>query len=355
MDYRRLLALILVSALLVATNPQARAGAAPQALTPKERREIATAVTAYRRAEDDAARSSAVDGVLALGAPGAAALLDAASAQLEPLQARYRAAFLTAARAVLRERLKEHDSAELDSLQDKIASLRNDGGLTKESIKTKGDPALAELEKILILAPDEIRQANADLQKQRDALLAFGRHRDKALAYLTEHLPKAQALSDTRPYDEVLADHEALTALLAVAKSDSHRRILIENADAGRTIQPEEARGIQRLNQIRILAGLKPLRIDVKLCEAGRDHSKDMVEKKFFAHDSPVPGKKTPWDRAKRFGTTAHAENIAAGASTGAGSIQQWWYSPGHHTNMMGNHSRVGLGRYGKTWTQMFG
>jgi len=70
---------------------------------------------------------------------------------------------------------------------------------------------------------------------------------------------------------------------------------------------------------------------------------------------SPVPGKKTPWARAKRFGTSAHAENIAAGANTGADTIRLWWYSPGHHKNMMGGHARVGLGRHKKTWTQLFG
>jgi len=355
MDCRRFLTILLVLALLAAVLIPILRVRAAQPLTPKERREIGTAVTAYRRAEDHDARAEAARKTLALGTPAAAALLDAVGAELKPLEARYRAAFLKAARAVLRERLKEHDTEELEALQAKVTSLSNDGGLSKETIKKKGDPALAKLEAVLILTPDEIRQASDALNTQRETLLAFGRHRDKALDYLAEHLPKAEALPDTRPYEEVLADHEALTALLAIAKSDAHRRRLIANADIGVQIEPEEARGLRRLNQIRILAGLSPLRIDVKLCEAARDHSKDMVEKKFFAHDSPVRGKKTPWDRAKRFGTTAYAENIAAGSSTGEGSIQQWWYSPGHHKNMMGNHSRVGLGRHGKTWTQLFG
>ena len=68
-----------------------------------------------------------------------------------------------------------------------------------------------------------------------------------------------------------------------------------------------------------------------------------------------MPGKKTLGDRAKRFGTTTHAENIAGGSSAGVGDIQQWWHSPGHHANMLGNHSRVGLGQYGRTWTLMLG
>ena len=74
-----------------------------------------------------------------------------------------------------------------------------------------------------------------------------------------------------------------------------------------------------------------------------------------FAHESPVEGKRTPWDRAARFGTSASGENIAGGQTTGAGANLGWWYSPGHHKNMLGGFGRVGLGRSGELWTQMFG
>jgi len=355
MRRHRLLALAILPALwLPAAYTLGAAAAEP--LTTKQRREIRNLVTRFRRAEDEPARAEAADGLLALGPGGAAALLDAVNAQLDPLVRRYRAAFLETTRAVLRQRLADHDPDHLDSLQDTVRSLSRDGGLTKEKIVAKGDPALQELQTLLAVPPQEVLQANVGLGEQRERLLALGTHRDRAASYLTENVPTAgEVLPDPRPFEEVLSDHEALSGLLAVAESDAHRRVLIQNADLGPRIQPEEARGIRRMNQIRIIAGLRPLRIDLKLCDAARDHSKDMVEKHFFSHDSPVPGKKTPWDRAKRFGTTAHAENIAAGASTGAGAVQQWWHSPGHHTNMMGDHSRVGLGRYKQTWTQLFG
>jgi uncharacterized protein YkwD len=76
---------------------------------------------------------------------------------------------------------------------------------------------------------------------------------------------------------------------------------------------------------------------------------------RFFDHTSPVPGKRTPSDRAARFGTSGGAENIASGHDTGASAIRGWWYSPGHHRNMLGDHARTGLGRSGSLWTQMFG
>jgi uncharacterized protein YkwD len=120
-------------------------------------------------------------------------------------------------------------------------------------------------------------------------------------------------------------------------------------------MDPAEGRGILVLNVLRAQLGIGALTIDPKLCAAAQGHSKDMVEKGFFAHESPVPGKTTPWERAKLAGTTASGENIYAGSPRGEDAIEAWWHSPGHHTNMMGGHKRVGIGRYQNTWTQMFG
>ena len=120
-------------------------------------------------------------------------------------------------------------------------------------------------------------------------------------------------------------------------------------------IDPEEAAGIRDLNRIRLLLGLNVVAIDVKLCRAARDHSHDMRTKKFFSHTSPVPGKATPAARARRMGTSANAENIAAGTKTGPGANRMWWHSPGHFKNLLAGHRRIGLGRDEKTWTQMFG
>lgn len=113
--------------------------------------------------------------------------------------------------------------------------------------------------------------------------------------------------------------------------------------------------GREHADDLRVLLGLNALRVDLKLCDACRGHSRDMVEHGFFSHDSPIEGKETPWKRAALEGTTAGAENIAAGAADGPDAIRMWWYSPGHHRNMLGAHARVGLGRWEETWTQCFG
>jgi uncharacterized protein YkwD len=109
------------------------------------------------------------------------------------------------------------------------------------------------------------------------------------------------------------------------------------------------------LNLDRNLLGLQPLAIDLKLCEAARDHSKDMERLKFFSHESPVPGKMSFTDRAKLFGATASGENIFAGITNGKSAHEGWFHSPGHHRNQMGHSTRVGIGRSGTYFTQMFG
>jgi uncharacterized protein YkwD len=133
------------------------------------------------------------------------------------------------------------------------------------------------------------------------------------------------------------------------------RAILAENAKLSTQLDPEEARCILALNVTRSLLGLNVLVIDLKLCLAARDHSHDMETKGFFAHESPVPGKKTPFDRAQRMGTTCSAENIASGSREGKAANMMWFHSPGHHKNMLGNHNRVGIGRSGRFFTEMFG
>ena len=88
---------------------------------------------------------------------------------------------------------------------------------------------------------------------------------------------------------------------------------------------------------------------------AARDHSNDMKQHKFFSHTSPVRGKKEFTKRAANFGASASAENIAINGGGGPVVVRAWYYSPGHHKNLFGNHRRIGIGKAGRYWTQMFG
>lgn len=91
---------------------------------------------------------------------------------------------------------------------------------------------------------------------------------------------------------------------------------------------------------------------------AARVHSKDMVDRSYFDHTNPEG--EQPWDRMELAGYTwrAAGENIAAGNSTAAATMDQWMNSSGHCRNIMsGDFSDLGVGHVeaGAMWTQVFG
>lgn len=224
-----------------------------------------------------------------------------------------------------------------------------DEGAQKKRLAEEGWPALERLEKNLLPDPKETLAADPALAKSRTEILFRLDLGDRLIktAYLRP---------DPGPREEMESLERPGAGLAAIASRDD-RRVLAENETiaAKEQIPAAEADGIRDANRIRVLAGLPALLLDPKLCLASRNHSQDMVSRGFFAHESPVEGRKSPWDRAAQAGTTASAENIAAGQSTGADANRAWFHSPGHFRNFFGNHRRIGLGNHGNHWTQMFG
>ena len=109
-------------------------------------------------------------------------------------------------------------------------------------------------------------------------------------------------------------------------------------------------------NLVRKKHGLGKLTLDTRLVATARDHCIDMQKHNFFAHESPVEGKATPFDRAALFGTTANAENLAAGNVTPEEVVQGWLDSPGHRVNLLQpDMKRTGVGRVGGYWTALYG
>jgi uncharacterized protein YkwD len=130
--------------------------------------------------------------------------------------------------------------------------------------------------------------------------------------------------------------------------------VMQANKAAKSALSEEEYRLTVLTNMYRVMMGKTALKINVALCRAARGHSKDMNDKKFFAHDSPVPGKRTPSDRARLEGTSCGAENIYMGGSKAEGAFWGWFESLGHHRNMMAPHRQIGIGCYGTYWTENF-
>ena len=261
------------------------------------------------------------------------------------------------------ERLRAAPAGEVERQRAKLLGYSRSSELTKAQVKGPCDAALHRLEKLLQVSTAILIEGHERLFEQQGELL------DEAmdLEWLAEvwdlavlFAPEAElerldaCVFSSRIYRD-LREAERLMTLAGVATEQRDKETLVANQALAHELQPEEFKGLLELNRIRILAGIGALRIDLKLCEAARGHSQDMVVHGFFSHTSPVSGKTSFGDRARLAGTSARGENIAAGQKKGMGAIRAWWYSPGHHRNMMGGSSRVGLGQDAEHWTQLLG
>jgi hypothetical protein len=149
---------------------------------------------------------------------------------------------------------------------------------------------------------------------------------------------------------------DTLIGLLLVTEyvgGPATREVVARNIELGQLIGPGEEACVARLNTHRLLLGIRPAEIDLRLVIAAKKHCEEMVEKNYFAHNSPTPELSTPWKRAAREGTGAGGECIAGGRS-GVGVFRMWYYSQGHHKIMI-NGSTVGVGRKEGKWTLMVG
>jgi uncharacterized protein YkwD len=221
----------------------------------------------------------------------------------------------------------------------------------KPELKKVSMPAILALKKLILPTGEEVfSTAPETLRKQREIILVLAKFRDAIV--------NTAVLPDEPPAVETVLNAEKSTISTLAGLPRDGLRIIAENDKIAEKekVPAKEREGIREVNEWRLLLGLNALVLDPKLCEASRAHSEDMATVGFFAHESPVPGKKSPWDRAAKAGTKASGENIYMGSEAPAGANKGWFYSPGHHKNMFGaRHLRIGLGQYGRHWTQMFG
>lgn len=289
---------------------------------------------------DVEARQAIVDQVGKRGEADKAKLLKVIEQELEPDLIGYAKRFAKAASSDVAARRKAAGAEQVQLLRKQVLDLRERDGLTKAMIEQEADPAIKRLGELLVPARDEILFADPSLFGARGSVVSKARYWKRLTG---------------RDVNDLFERFEQIGMLQAMQESEQDRQIVIDNVAASRPLDEQEAIGLEYLNFLRILLGLGPQKIDMKLVEASRDHSADMSKLGFFSHESPVSGKRTPWQRAELHGTTASAENIAAGVSAGKAAIRMWWYSPGHFKNMISGAHRVGLGRHGSLWTQMFG
>lgn len=122
---------------------------------------------------------------------------------------------------------------------------------------------------------------------------------------------------------------------------------------------PAEAEVLAAVNVARAANGCPALAWDEALAQVARAHSADMAARDYVEHTNPDG--LSPFDRAAAAGTSASAENIAAGQQSAAAAMESWMNSPGHRDNILNcSLTRLGVGvgyggSYGITWTQLFG
>lgn len=110
------------------------------------------------------------------------------------------------------------------------------------------------------------------------------------------------------------------------------------------------------LNEHRANNGVGPLAYDNQLEAAIQGHCIHMAAHPFFDHSAPESSVSSPWTRAEMCGTSAGGENIANGQSSPADVMSSWIGSSGHNANMLDpDFTRVGIGRHGSYWGQIFG
>jgi len=135
------------------------------------------------------------------------------------------------------------------------------------------------------------------------------------------------------------------------------QKINIPSIDNVKTLEQQV---INLVNKERAASGLAPLASNWELCRVARYKSQDMINKKYFAHQSPTYG--SPFTMMQSFGIrfSAGGENIAYGQRTPQEVMNAWMNSPGHRNNIMSPiYTQIGVGVAKASngtyyWTQMF-
>lgn len=135
------------------------------------------------------------------------------------------------------------------------------------------------------------------------------------------------------------------------------QKITIPNID---DVKALEAEVVRLVNAERAKRGLPALNHNWELSRVARYKSQDMIDKKYFAHQSPTYG--SPFVMMDNFGIkfSAAGENIAYGQRTPAEVMNAWMNSPGHRSNILSpTYNQIGVGVAKSAngtcyWTQMF-
>ena len=140
------------------------------------------------------------------------------------------------------------------------------------------------------------------------------------------------------------------------AELEEWRRIEAYNAIVGKQLGAAVREQLEITNRYRAMFRHRPLALVRSLCAASQGHADEMAKLGYFAHMSPTPLRRTPYDRMRLAGyTSGVSENIAL-IDGAEGAHNAWCHSSGHHRNLLDpSHREVGIGADGRLWVQNFG
>lgn len=140
------------------------------------------------------------------------------------------------------------------------------------------------------------------------------------------------------------------------------------------SVGSQSATTVCLLNRERTSRGLRALRVNESLSAAAQAHTNDMVDSRYFAHDSRSGGDVVDRVRSRGYLSNVRSwmvgENLAWGSgsrSTPGSIVDAWMQSPGHRANILTARFReigIGLsfgapvsvgGRAAATYTTTFG
>lgn len=131
--------------------------------------------------------------------------------------------------------------------------------------------------------------------------------------------------------------------------------LTIPTVDSGVTAYEQEV--VRLVNVERAKYGLSPLTANWELSRVARYKSQDMVDNRYFSHNSPTYGSPSQMIRAFGLSFRTSGENIAYGYATPAAVVNGWMNSSGHRANILSSsYKQIGVGyvAQGNYWTQMF-
>ncbi|CAI5718926.1 hypothetical protein KXD40_006760 [Peronospora effusa] len=119
---------------------------------------------------------------------------------------------------------------------------------------------------------------------------------------------------------------------------------------------------LDRVNQVRAVAGLPALCTNKKLQEAAQRHSDDQAANDYLDHKGTDGTSVSDRITQAGYDWNAVAENVAAGQPDVDSVMESWLKSPGHLENILGDYTTFGTaysynadGTYRHYWTQDFG